>query len=266
MKKLKDFQAWETPIYEAIQEEDEWIIRKLRVLIKRAKKIPTKQRWHILVGFATTLLTLNSVSNLDYIIKSIGSSEFTKAFQKAKEEKPALQGGNIGGSDNNYSFYDLNDKDDYKSYAVMCQIWIDNQSYNLLNITGEMLAEGAKKAFNEKGIYVPFELALAQLTIEGGFRSDPNLRPIRTRNPFNLGNDDAGNNRYFDDVQQAIDAYYRLIAGAYLGPDVTVDDLVSSDFVRKDRVGKYAGVGYGADVAKVLRQIKKYIKDNINED
>lgn len=259
MKKLKNFKTWKTPILEAAHEEDEWIVRKLRDIIKRAKRIPQKQRWHILVGLATTLLTLNSVTNLDYLVKSIASDEFTMAFKKAKTKSK------IPKESTSYTILDLNNKQDYQTYAEMCQIWIDKQTYNLLNINGYMLAKYAKNAFNEKGNYVPPELALSQLTWEGGFSADAESRPIKTKNPFNVGNVDSGEDRYLDNVEDGIKLYYNLIAGSYLDTNTTVEDLLQN-FVRTDDGSRYAkNRKYESKLSRSMKQIKDYVQKKLDE-
>lgn len=252
MNNLKNFETFQHQIFEA-QEQDEWVVRKLRDIIKKAKRIPSKQRWHILVGLASTLLTLNTITNLDYLIKSIGDSEFSEVYKKTKK-KDKIELENVS-----YTVLDLNSKDDYQSYAVMCQIWIDKQEYNLLNIDGYMMAKAARKAFNEKGNYVPPELALAQLTWEGGFSPDAESRPIKTKNPFNVGNVDSGENRYLGSVEDGISLYYNLIAGSYLSETKTVEDLLQN-FVRRDDGSRYAkNRSYERKLSRTMKNIKEYI-------
>ena len=68
-----------------------------------------------------------------------------------------------------------------------------------------------------------------KLVIEGGIRNtNMNSRPIRTRNPFNVGNTDNGQNSQYNDVQTSINAYYDLIARYYLGKGKTASDLISN--------------------------------------
>jgi hypothetical protein len=96
-----------------------------------------------------------------------------------------------------------------------------------------MMARGAKGAFDKYKKYVAPELALSQLLLEGGIKNgNTNSRPIRTKNPFNVGNVDTGENIFHNDVQIGINAYYDLIAKNYLGKGRSAKDLLNN-FVNK---------------------------------
>lgn len=113
---------------------------------------------------------------------------------------------------------DLNTQEGYNKYAVISQKFINIHQPNPLKISGEMIAYGAKLAFNRHGKYVPPELALSQLLLEGGIgNNDLASRPIRTKNPFNVGNIDTGANVNYSNVQSSINKYFDLIASKYLG-------------------------------------------------
>jgi hypothetical protein len=116
-----------------------------------------------------------------------------------------------------FSYIDLSTLEGIKQYATICQAFIDRRSSNLLNITGNMMARIAADVYNSTGKYVPPELALAQLAVEGGVGNDnENSRPIKNRNPYNIGNIDTGKNKKFPSVSTAIRAYYELMATDYL--------------------------------------------------
>jgi hypothetical protein len=122
-----------------------------------------------------------------------------------------------------------------------------------------MMATGAKQAFDRYQKYVPAELALAQLATEGGIgNSNPNSRPIKTRNPFNVGNTDDGKNIVHNDVQSGINTYYNLIAKNYLGKGKTANDLVSN-FVNHSGL-RYAGPEYEKVVNSIALQANKIAK------
>ena len=123
---------------------------------------------------------------------------------------------------------DLNDPKEFDVYRKICQDFINASPSNLLGITGDMMATAAKNAFNRYGNYVPPELALAQLSQEGGLVSDPKARPIKTKNPFNVGNVDSGVNVIKSSVMGGIQSYYNLIASKYLGPGKQMQDLLNN--------------------------------------
>lgn len=143
----------------------------------------------------------------------------------------------------------------YAQYAEICDAFLSKYS-NPLNISGEMLAFSARRAFKRYRNYVPPELALGQLMLEGGINNeDPNSRPIRTRNPFNIGNTDRRSKSY-NDVQEAIDDYYRLIASKYIGKGKTATNLIT-DFVNK-RGERYAtDPNYENKLASIAQKVNK---------
>jgi peptidoglycan hydrolase-like protein with peptidoglycan-binding domain len=153
---------------------------------------------------------------------------------------------------------DITTSEGYQKYAEICQKFIDSRQPNLLNITGKMMAEGAKQAFERYQRFVPAELALSQLVLEGGVgNKDPNSRPIKTRNPFNVGNVDSGADVYNMDVQQGINAYYNLVAANYLGKGKTAADLMNA-FVNHEGERYASGQDYEAQLNTLAMQAHKY--------
>jgi len=149
---------------------------------------------------------------------------------------------------------DLTTVEGENAYTEICDKFIRTRPPNLLGIKGEMLTLGAKKAFQMYRKYVPPELALAQLAAEGGIgNKNPNSRPIKTRNPFNVGNVDSGANIEHGNVQSGIDAYYSLIARNYLVKGKTASDL-ANNFVNKNNQ-RYATAGtYERAISKIASQ------------
>lgn len=128
---------------------------------------------------------------------------------------------------------DLTTQEGYDTYVEICQKFIDAHGPNPLSITGRMMADGAKQAFEKYQRFVPAELALSQLVIEGGLQNkNTESRPIKTKNPFNVGNTDSGSDVSHNQVQSGINAYYNLIAKDYLGKGKTAKDLITN-FVNK---------------------------------
>ena len=140
----------------------------------------------------------------------------------------------ISGGGNKFTDLDLSTLDGMKKYEEICQKFINSHGPNPLNITGLMLAKGAEMAFKNYRKYIPPELALSQLLLEGGIgNSNIESRPIKTKNPFNVGNIDIGKNVYYRDIQSAINRYFTLIATNYLSGGKTASDLVQN-FVNRN--------------------------------
>ena len=142
--------------------------------------------------------------------------------------KPYLDTISSGGSAD-FTDVDLTTDEGYRKYSEICNKFIQTRQPNPLGVTGEMMAKGAKNAFVKYHKYVPPELALAQLAVEGGIgNGNENSRPIKTKNPFNVGNTDNGDDIYHQSVEDGIETYYELIARKYLGKGKTAKDLVQN--------------------------------------
>lgn len=151
----------------------------------------------------------------------------------------------------NFTILDLSNDRDVRTYAQICQKFIDSYPPNLLDITGEMMSNSAKKSFDKYGSYIPPELALAQLLQEGGISNESQKsRPIRTKNPFNVGNTDSGENEYHGTVESGIDRYFNLVAKRYLTGGKTADDLLQN-YVNVNGL-RYAGKGYEISLSKIV--------------
>ena len=129
------------------------------------------------------------------------------------------------GKEGNFTYLDMNEPESFKVYAEICQNFIDKRNPNA-GVDGQMMAECSKRYFSQG--YVPPELALAQLALEGGLSKNETVRPRRTKNPFNVGNTDSGKNKYFSTVQEGVCAYYDLMVRRYLTSGKRAGDLLKN--------------------------------------
>jgi len=202
------------------------------------------------------VIRLTEEALVDLITKSMFGDDYNGILDLFKKNSSQNTPSTTSNGEVKPDELDLNTTEGYNAYKEICQKFIDGRSSNLLGITGQMLADSAKKVYNNNKSYVPPELALAQLAIEGGFSSNSNARPIRTKNPFNVGNTDSGSNIQHGSVQSGIDAYYSLIARNYLTPGKSVDNLINN-FVNKNGQRYATGGDYENSIKKIAGKVKQ---------
>ena len=175
---------------------------------------------------------------------------------KSEQLKSFIDSVTTGGSAE-FTDLDLTTEEGVNAYSQICQKFIDSKGANPLGITGKMMADGAKQAFERYRKYVPAELALSQLVLEGGIgNKDTNSKPIRTKNPFNVGNVDSGAVVQYGQVQTAINTYYNLIAKSYLNKGKTAKDLLGN-FVNGSGNRYASATDYESKLNKLVSQANR---------
>jgi hypothetical protein len=216
------------------------------------KKIKVRITEQELIDLITKKITGKNTADIikNYVSKLLSNKPDSSDSNIDNDGSPIIK------SDDNFTQLDLNTADGYKAYKDISDKFINGRSSNLLGITGNMLANAAKKSYNQFKSYVPPELALAQLAAEGGFSNNPKSRPIKTRNPFNVGNVDSGSNIQHGSVETGIQSYYDLMARNYLSGGKTASDLINN-FVNVKGQRYASNKDYENMVKKISSQVSQ---------
>jgi murein DD-endopeptidase MepM/ murein hydrolase activator NlpD len=189
-----------------------------------------------------------STEMVKQLIGDLKSKNITSDDIKKHIDPAVTTGGSIDFTD-----LDLNTGEGVESYKKICDNFIRLRNPSA-QVSGEMMAVAAERVFKRYGKYVPPELALAQLTLEGGLSTNPNDRPIKTKNPFNVGNTAKKDNPQAS-FKDGVNLYYDLIARKYLVKGKTASDLVN-DFKNENGYA-YAEAGtYEAGLKKLIGNIR----------
>jgi murein DD-endopeptidase MepM/ murein hydrolase activator NlpD len=214
-----------------------------------------------------SFLTGGSVITVEMVDKLISDLE-TKGVTSDDLKKHIDPAITTGGS-MIFSDLDLKTSSGKAAYKDICDNYI-NQVNPSAFVNGTMMADSAERVFTRYGKYVPPELALAQLALEGGLLSNTSKRPIKTKNPFNVGNTDKPyRDNYRPSFEDGVDIYYDLIARKYLVKGKTANDLIN-DF-RNAAGNHYATAGaYEEGLRTLVASIRKrnasvYARLNLNK-
>ncbi len=185
---------------------------------------------------------------ISVLITKLKEKNITSEDIKQYIDPAVTTGGSVDFTD-----LDLNTTEGVESYKKICDNFIDQRNPNA-EVNGEMMADAAERVFKRYGKYIPPELALAQLTLEGGISKNPNDRPIKTKNPFNVGNTAKKDNPQAS-FKDGVNLYYDLIARKYLVKGKTAADLVN-DFKNEQGLA-YAEAGtYETGLKSLIKNIR----------
>lgn len=107
----------------------------------------------------------------------------------------------------------------WDSYAYWTDDYLNREGASWAGkspMTGQMVAQAAKQAYEKYGKLVPIDVMLAQSQIENKFGTDASGRKNYKTNPFNVGEYDEGTKMVFPDTQSGVNAYFDLMARRYL--------------------------------------------------
>jgi peptidoglycan hydrolase-like protein with peptidoglycan-binding domain len=197
-------------------------------------------------GIAVAIITVDMVKVM--ISKLQAGNLVTRETLKTHVDPAKVTGGSEVFSD-----LDVTTSEGYSAYRKICDNYIATRNPSG-PITGTMMADGAKMAMEKYRKYVPPELALAQITVEGGLATDYTNKPHRTKNPFNVGQNKTISNPQ-PTYQAGIDIYYSLIARRYMTNGKTASNLIM-DF-KNDEGSAYAEAGYEKALTSLIASIRK---------
>lgn len=182
------------------------------------------------------------------------SEEQLKQLVKSTLEETTTKTNNRLYDKYGFAILNLKNPDHFNAYKSVADRYIATRKANHLGANGYMFASSALQAQKKYNVLVPIELALAQMNQEGGFSLDKTAKPVRTINPFNIGNVDSGATKKYANINQAIASYYDLMASSYLN-NKSVSELLKNfvDF----RGLRYASApNYETKVTDTLNDVK----------
>jgi len=117
----------------------------------------------------------------------------------------------------------------FAKYADDAQKYLNRDAFKGTPITGQMLADSARQAYDKHGKIVPVDLALSQAQ----FESDMGRKGRNpSSNPYNVGEFDEGTKKTFKSTKDGVSAYYNLMAKDYLSSKTP--EQLFQNFTNKD--------------------------------
>lgn len=145
----------------------------------------------------------------------------------------------------------------FEEYASHANLYLGRPRFRKTTLTGELLAAKAQKVWEEQGILIPVELALAQAQLESAFGT---RGKSAVSNPFNLGENDHGTTIVFETQEQGVQRYFEVMASDYLSfQDV---EQLSQNFVNKRNKRYATSQDYERKLRRQMKYIKRYIANH----
>ena len=94
------------------------------------------------------------------------------------------------------------------------------------------------------------------MTLEGGLSKNPEAKPIKTKNPFNVGNTDSGKVNVRTSFEDGVCLYYELMTRKYITGDKSAEDLLQN-FVNVNGYRYASAQDYEQDLNSLVGSIKK---------
>jgi len=147
----------------------------------------------------------------------------------------------------------------FKEYSKEADMYLSRDVFNGTPLTGDLLAFGARKAYEKYGVLVPLELALSQAQHE----SSMGTKGLSSKNnPFNVGEFDNGTYIKFNSTKDGVDAYFNLIASDYL-KNKNVNELLSKNGFVNYLGKRYASAtNYESNIKDQMIFIRNWINKN----
>ena len=147
----------------------------------------------------------------------------------------------------------------FKQYEIDAQTYLDKPTFTGTPLSGTMLAECARNAYDSTGIIVPLNLALAQAQFESGM-GRKGRSPIT--NPYNIGEWDGKTVTRFTTTKQGVQSYYFLMASRYL-VDKSPEELYQS--FTNTAGHRYAKAkDYERKISNQATYIERWIDENMS--
>lgn len=148
----------------------------------------------------------------------------------------------------------------FEEYRKRADTYLSRDIFSGTPLSGEVLANGARNAYEKHGVLIPVELASSQAQFESSMGTEG---LSAKNNPFNVGEFDYGTHIRFKSTEDGVNAYFNLIARDYL-KGKTVDDLLAKNSFVNYLGKRYASTkDYEASIKDQMGFTQRWIDKNI---